>query len=1153
MPNDNLVVPVEVAAFAVNAQTRDTDGSYVMQRWQANFVPLVDDNAAAEPLPFHGTENWRGDPDRLGVYLHWQLPEALAQGHQDQQTGEIGDFPLVPNRWLVVRRSSGGVRSWIVQSDYLDPREGSVSYLDPHAETATATKIGRRVDLAPGSPWQEPGDRQFLTAIGPGLLTFSVFQPYNKNVFSLHDTLEDIDGDDRLSYWVAGWCSDPDSDILTAGPNADEPFEDLLRRLEWSLAPGYGSPRRSLFTGSALGVDWRPGGGVYPSASPLARDIAVSLGHSAAEAAGVLHEQSAGGDALTGEDARLYSAFALGVLNEYDRADGELFPERAAHGSGFGPVPGGFAWRLLDHEDAGAGTARSAADRAREHTLGQDVLAELNRHQRELDSLERDLADARQRLFVLWSLSREPKRPGFFDSRIGRELDPGHAAGTAGRVDALAAEVTAKRAGLPWATEPEELVALARAYATRKGLGTTQELQRLPHEPFDQHTDPVLMLQGARLSAPMTRGSLLPCRVEERLVTAIGPLNAHTVADEADQVNTTGLPGPLRALVTEFLLIDQARRTGVPLSDATGMLPEYGADPWEQPWQPLYLMWEAEYTAIPFLEGAEERWAFDGNHYRWQGEGKDRLPPAVTISGRQMLAPTSGYDQEGQLNSHAHGRADLPEPLLHGVREQLRELDQLSQNLDSLSATVGQRTTGTQPAPAGELGELVGTGAGPAPDPGPQPIFEWDDWEPSDFQELRAGQLLFTRLSVVDRFGRAVNLINDPLHFDRLRKPDSMTPRHTVGNVQTDRYVELGPRLLQPARLNFDFLDATADHDVDLTAGTNPVCAWLLHNRLDRSLVCYDPAGHALGDLRTVLSADGHHIVTWTALPHSPVQRLDELAALSPHAHRFLAAVQQRGPAVLDAVRAQLDATLAVIDPDGPEDQSLAFLLGRPLALVRARLDLQLCGPVRKDVTWQQVLDPPEPQMPGYQWTIRLGEALQTDDGLIGYVLDDDYDHFETVLEPRGEHDGYLRPIDHGERLKLAFADDSSSVVTLLMDPRAAVHATTDILPVGSVFVPQRFTDTALAAMAVNFRTGPLLIATTADGAATLPQPATATGTWSWTEPAGPGWTEQPITVPDPASLPIGDHPEIRSGFLVLRDAAQQTRTRRSTNAQGAR
>jgi hypothetical protein len=1148
MPNDTLVVPVEVAAFAVNAQTRDTDGSYVMQRWIANFVPFVNDNAAPEPAPFAGTQMWTGDSSRLGVYLQWQLPEGLCQGRQDEESGEIGDFPLVPNRWLVVRRSRAGVRSWIVQSDYLDKREGTVSYLDPTAATATATKIGRRVELTGDTAWREPVDAPapFLTAIGPGLLTFCVYQPYNTNVFSLHDTLEDITGDDRLSYWVAGWYADPAGDILTS----DDDFQELLRDLEWSLAPGMGSPRRSLYTGSALGVDWRPDGGIPESDSPLASSIAVAIGNSVGEAAAVMQEQAGGSGALSAEDTRRYAAFTLGVLEDFARPDGGLFLERAAHDSGFGPAPGGHSWRVVDRDTDAARSALNPADRARAARLAQDVTAELNRKQRDLDALERQLYGAQQHLYVLWALSQQKKQPDIFTSRIQRELDPANTRGAAGRTAALAAQVVEARTEIPWSTREEELATKARAYADRCGLHSGQVLQRVPDEPFEQSADPVLLLQGAKLNAPMTRGSKLPCRVEESLVTRIGSITAATVAADVAKVNTTGLPAPLPGPATEFFILDEALKAGVSLDDVDGRLPEHGTEPWRQPWQPLHLLWEAEYTAIPFQEDGADLWTFDGNRYRWDGQGT--LPVPRTVRGRQILTPTSGYDQEGQIEHYAAGRVDLPERLLRQLRRETRELDQLSQRLDGLSTAIGQRVAGGSAIPTGELGVLIAGGTGPVPDPGGQPVNDWDDWDDVDlvaFQELRSGHLMFTKLSVVDRFGRAVNLIDNPLHFNRLIKPASMTPDHAVGEIQTDRYAELGPRLLQPARLRFDFLSATDDQDVDLTPGATPVCAWLLHNRLDRSLACYAPDGQALGDLRTVLAETGEQIVTWTALPHSPVRELGELEALSPHAHHLLTAIQQRGPALLDAVRTQLDDTLATIDPDGPEDQSLAFLLGRPLALVRARLDLQLHGPARTDVSWRKAIAPPEPDMPGYQWTVRLGEALQTDDGLIGYVLHEDYDHLETVLSPRGDHGGYLRAIDRGERLKLAFEGNTSAAVTLLLDPRAPVHATTDVLPVGSVMVPPQYTEAALAAMAVNFRTGPLLVATTEDGAATMPQPSTATGTWSWTERYGADWAQLPITVPDPASLPIGEHPQIRTGFLVLEDAAHAT----TRNARGTR
>ncbi len=141
--------------------------------------------------------------------------------------------------------------------------------------------------------------------------------------------------------------------------------------------------------------------------------------------------------------------------------------------------------------------------------LAADVLAGLNRKQRELDALERDLAAAQQRLYVLWALNqdKDPPPPDSFRRQIGTELDPEIASGAAGIAARLAAEVAARRGetgdehedAVPWATIEADLAARARGYAARHGLRSALELQRVPDEPFEQHADPVLMLAGAGL------------------------------------------------------------------------------------------------------------------------------------------------------------------------------------------------------------------------------------------------------------------------------------------------------------------------------------------------------------------------------------------------------------------------------------------------------------------------------------------------------------------------------------------------------------------------------------------------------------------------------------------------------------------------------
>ncbi|GAB2882833.1 hypothetical protein GCM10027074_59110 [Streptomyces deserti] len=1141
-----LVVPVEVAALAVNTRTQSTDGTFVFHRWHADFTLTTGHSMPPEPQPFQ-IDEWPGTAERRGVYVQWQLPEALTRGRHDPERG-VEDFPLVPNRWLVVRHqaASKAVRAWIVESDHLGMTTGTVSYLDPHAGTPTATKIGRRHALTPDTPWREPEDAPtpFLTALGPGLLTFSVFQPYNENVFSLHDTLGDVTGADRLSYHVTGWYTDEDSDILTRRRPGGS-LADLLDELEWLAPAATSNTRRSLYTGSVLGIDWQPDGPVPPSDVPDPDAVAVAIGNSTAEAMSGLVEEAAGPGSLSRDESRLVKAFALGTLDTLDRTDGDELTEEAAHRSGFGPAPAGYTWHLADHTERSDDDApsQSAAERFAE----EQVLAELNRAQAELDAAEQDLAAAQQYLYVLWALAQAERLPPDFEGRIEDELDPAYPDGAAGRTDALSKHVADLRRQVPWATTPEELEEKAATYATDQELRTGRVLKRVPKAPHENPADPVLLLQGTHLHAPMTRGSHLPCRTPDRLVTAVGSLTAASVTAEVNKVNTAApLPAETRALLTEFFLLDRARHEDIDLGGATGALPEYGTEPWRQPWQPLFLQWAVDYTAITYRDDTEEHWAFDGHRYRWQGRGPTSDP--FVITGRQILAPTAGHDLDGKLAAHAAGRTDLPD--LTALREDTRNLDVLSQRLDGLSAYLDQRDPRATLTPTGPLTGLIEHADQYPPRPGTV-SFTWPGRPPevtsSPFYELRAGQLAFTQLAVVDRFGRAVNLVepDSARHFKPCR-PTSMIPDHPVESSDTHRFVELSPRLLQPGRLGFDFLDATADEDTDLTPGGNPVCSWILPNRLDKTLAVYDPAGHPWGELRTVMGTDSNKQVVWAPLPGSPITTLAQLEQASPHTHRLLAAIAAGGPARFDAVRATIDDALTTIDPDGADDESLAFLLGRPLALVRARLDLQMCGPARTSIGWNEVLDPENhpAQLPAWDWTVRLGQTTNTQDGLLAYVLNEEYTHLETITEPTGNHGGYLRPIGTGDRFKLAFEGTSTATVTLLTDPRAAVHATTDILPVSSVHVPQQYTAQALARMAVCFRTGPLLAPTTPDPrTAVMPHPATATGTWTWTEPTGTtgAWRTLPVTVPDPGDLPLGD-PEIRSGFLVLNDAADATR-----------
>lgn len=253
MSDTDLIVPIEVHALAVNRANISNARSF--------------------------------EESDAGVFLQWQLPEALTHGYNHPDNGQI-DFPLVPNRWLMVRyhgpANARQAAGWVVHSDFLD-NEG------PHGAWGTARSLtlynsrtgpaatGRRLDLRAGS-WVEPdgpAEGLFLTAVGPGLPTFAAYQPYNENVFSVHDSLVYRNGDPALangtlSYLVTGWYSDDDADnlsksagigaLLPPDPAELSPDPARLAGILDALGrqpSGSSQAPRTLYSGTALGVTWQ--------------------------------------------------------------------------------------------------------------------------------------------------------------------------------------------------------------------------------------------------------------------------------------------------------------------------------------------------------------------------------------------------------------------------------------------------------------------------------------------------------------------------------------------------------------------------------------------------------------------------------------------------------------------------------------------------------------------------------------------------------------------------------------------------------------------------------------------------------------------------------------------------------------------------------
>jgi hypothetical protein len=196
---------------------------------------------------------------KAGIHLHWAMPDALIKGiaKADGIT-----FPLVPNRWLIMRRGGNkNDKQWVIESDYLYP-DGVDRLTEPinilhHPDSARNERqpfrfLGRKWEL---TQWlSEPANAQYveaLTVIGPFAkvdnldnekAAFAGFYPNCRSVFGFHDDefKDAATPPTGLKYDVFGWYSNREKDCLAKfvteySGNAQTLLETLQEKLGWTV------------------------------------------------------------------------------------------------------------------------------------------------------------------------------------------------------------------------------------------------------------------------------------------------------------------------------------------------------------------------------------------------------------------------------------------------------------------------------------------------------------------------------------------------------------------------------------------------------------------------------------------------------------------------------------------------------------------------------------------------------------------------------------------------------------------------------------------------------------------------------------------------------------------------------------------------------
>jgi len=420
----------------------------------------------------------------------------------------------------------------------------------------------------------------------------------------------------------------------------------------------------------------------------------------------------------------------------------------------------------------------------------------------------------------------------------------------------------------------------------------------------------------------------------------------------------------------------------------------------------------------------------------------------------------------------------------------------------------------------------------------PQPL--------NDFNPIRAGEMKILRLALVDTFGQKRN-------FDFSESNYNFVTTELMDSA-SDYRVVLPPRLTQPARINFRWLSANyGDREMNAHPATTPICGWILPNNLDNSLMIYDNQGQALGSI--------NQNAEWEAAPGSVAAVYSVDAVANEHLRKVVEYIavkpdgtKEQKQEFLSKFISELDNALENIDPENfAQHESLALLMGRPIAVVRASVNLELQGLPAINQDWNvfrldMTRDTRETDdFTTVKFPIRIGEYEQLNDGLVGYWLEDEQgclseefyasqsNREQSEVSPKKSNSIVFHSEDQPINIIHQSIDAPPQFLTMLVDPRGKVHATSGILPTKAIDIPPDQYTAALQGIEITFLSAPILT----PGKISLPLPDEPGYVWSWLEYAKNTWSEI-STIPTIAkSLFVGqfdDEMEANSVWEYLLD-----------------
>lgn len=568
------------------------------------------------------------------------------------------------------------------------------------------------------------------------------------------------------------------------------------------------------------------------------------------------------------------------------------------------------------------------------------------------------------------------------------------------------------------------------------------------------------------------------------------------------------------------------------------------------PWRPVLLAWEVAWHPDPGLDGDAnladaqnpwQPWPLDasGNEFQLpqaadgvQAANPSSAPKPISLRSYTMLDPHPEWVLRRQLEKLKKQLPDGGGDALDDAISKVDSLDVLAQSLSGFHDALRQLRQGLQ---LPSIQPAYVTQQNPPPTP-PQGAVKDPVWDLLDtramlapdksypLQPIRAGQIELARIWLIDSFGQTAKPLENG--YDQLTSFGFPRPG---GPADRSKSIALPPRYVQPARLNLTWLPAK-----DSEPAGSPLCGWIFPNHLDQSLMVCDADGKLLGALQTIIrvkltSRKNLQSFFWVPVPGSETTPAD---IPDPRLRGFVSKLTTIGADAGTSLLASIARVQADSGAAPEQDARLSLLVGKPLALARASLRIELASAPARRVDAAVQNAPGQDATRGFtrlHFPVRLGGLAGTAGGLAGYLPDAGDETFYTRYGIDGAE--YPGALEHNHPLWL---DAESAVgLTLLLDPAAPVYARCGLLPRHAFYLPAAVAAGVSSIRDVFFQSAPLVGPA---GTMSVPRPSDDYGHWSWAVRPRVTYWQESAEIADPGDrAAFAKNPvELQEGWLKL-------------------